>query len=301
MTYATGGLISATDYNTLAASINTIYSTGNGESGYGQPAVTNVAAAATVTATQWATLIGAINKTLAHQSGTAAIALPTAGNVITYLASVNTGVTTAATNKAAYASSGATVASGTNVWNPVIGATAALNAFVDTNVTFASADAARYFFNCGGRINFVCSAVDNAATTRSTALRDSINQMGGLSAFSNSTNGGRIGTGGTLATNNTAIGYRSINTGAQAVVQISEDAPYSGNSTAIYVFCNAADSTNGSISASVVFRTQLVASADDAFGGTINLSVSTRADIIYPETTNIANTWGTPTITFDNV
>ena len=67
MTYAQGGLIQAVDYNTFAqggaspndnvANINTLWGTGTGDKGWGQTTtITPVSAAATVTATQWATL-----------------------------------------------------------------------------------------------------------------------------------------------------------------------------------------------------------------------------------------------------
>ena len=57
MTYASAGTIQAADYNTIAANVNTIWSTGNGSSGYGQTAITNVTAVTdTVTATQWTSI-----------------------------------------------------------------------------------------------------------------------------------------------------------------------------------------------------------------------------------------------------
>ena len=69
----------------------------------------------------------------------------------------------------------------------------------------------------------------------------------------------------------------------------------------ICVFCNSSDTTNGAISASVVFRLSLNAIADDSFGGAINLNTSVKVDIVYPETTYLASTaWGTPSITNDN-
>ena len=59
MAYSSGGLIQATDYNGFASSVNGLWGTGSGNSGYGQsstvPTVTG--GTDTVTATQWATLI----------------------------------------------------------------------------------------------------------------------------------------------------------------------------------------------------------------------------------------------------
>ena len=60
MTYTSGSLIQAADYNTFTTSaggLNDIWSTGSGDKGWGQTSFTSVAAGGTVTATQWATLV----------------------------------------------------------------------------------------------------------------------------------------------------------------------------------------------------------------------------------------------------
>ena len=71
MTYSSGGLIQATDYNgfvstTAGANVNDIWSTGSGDKGWGQTAVPTVAAGNTVaagvaspiaSATSWAGLV----------------------------------------------------------------------------------------------------------------------------------------------------------------------------------------------------------------------------------------------------
>ena len=56
MTYSSGGLIQATDYNgfvstTSGANVNGIWATGTTDAGYGQSALGTVSAAGTVTAT----------------------------------------------------------------------------------------------------------------------------------------------------------------------------------------------------------------------------------------------------------
>lgn len=311
MAYSLNGLISATDYNGLAstnsANVAWVWGTGNGAKGYGQSvaAISNVTAGATVTATQWQGLFNAINGALGHQSGAAArltsiAQTVTAGDTITYLANVASAVTTINTNSSLFASQGSTLTGTNNATNPSAAATAAFNYFRDVNVTFTNAQAARYFFNAGGQINFVCSATDNAGTTRSTTLRDMINQIGGLSAFRNTTNGGRTGTGGTIVTNNTAFGYRNLTASAQTVVDNDVAGTYAAHNVILQIFTNVADTTNGATGASVVFRLSMSAAADDAFGGAINLTVNVRADVVSPETTYLTNVWGTPTITFDS-
>lgn len=321
MSYASGGLIQAADYNSLTwggtqgvytASPNNIayvMGVGNSAFGYGQDvsAINTVSSSALVTATQWSGLLNTLNKALGHQSGAGAQVTVspaiTTGNVITYFSSISANVTTINTNAALFAAQGSTVTGSTNNWNPSAAATVALNAFVDTNVTFASAQHARYFFNAGGQINFVCSAVDNAGTTRSISVRDTVNNIGGLSAFRNTTNGGRTGSGGTLITNNTAFGYRNnVFNSATTIVQINDDVPYGGGYAILQCFSQNNDTTNGANGNSFVFRLAVFSPADDAFGGSINVTISTRADIVYPESTYLTtNSWGTPTISFDNV
>lgn len=319
MSYASGGLIQAADYNSLTwggtqgvytASPNNIayvMGVGNGVFGYGQDvsAINTVSSSALVTATQWSGLLNTLNKALGHQSGAGAQVTVspaiTTGNTITYFSSIAANVATINTNKALFAAQGSTVTGSTNNWNPSAAATVALNAFVDTNVTFASAQHARYFFNAGGQLNFRCSATDNAGTSRSIAMRDAINAITGVNVL-NTTNSGRLGTGGTIVVNNTAFGYRNLLTSATNIIRADDAAPYGANAALIYLFCNASDTTNGAVSSSMVFRVYLSAAADDAFGGSINLTVSTRCDVVYPESTYLTtNSWGTPSITFDNV
>lgn len=318
MSYASGGLIEATDYNNLAwggtqgtytsspTNIAYVMGVGNGEFGYGQDisAINTVTATGTVTAVQWSGLLTTLNKALGHQSGSGAqlTVTPaiTAGNVITYFSTVATAVGTINTNKALYTAQGSTTTGSTNNWNPTAGLGAASSGFVDTNVTFSSAQAARYFFNAGGQINFICSATDAAGTTRSQSIRDLINNMGGITAFRNTTNGGRSGSGGTITTNNTSFGYRNLTATPQTIVQTSDVSPYASDYTFIQCFTNSADTTNGATGASIVFRTYYNSAADSGFLDNINVTISTRADIVYPETTYLTDAWGTPTITFDN-
>ena len=85
MTYSSGGLIQATDYNNLTwgGATTGVYTTasnnlavvwghGTGLYGYGQDvsAISTVAAADTVTAAQWSGFVYHLNKTLNHQGQT---------------------------------------------------------------------------------------------------------------------------------------------------------------------------------------------------------------------------------------
>jgi len=115
MTYSVGGLIQATDYNgfastTAGANVNDIWSTGSGDKGYGQSALSTVSAAATVTATNWAGLVNNIAAMGNHtNTSITARTAPVTGDTITILAALNTDLTNITTNR------GNAVASGTEV------------------------------------------------------------------------------------------------------------------------------------------------------------------------------------------
>jgi hypothetical protein len=315
MAYVSGDLILDDHYNTFATgsadgtanvavpNINSVWGTGFGNIGYGQTTtLPNVTVGTSVTSTQWSTMISRLNSILTHQLGSGSgITSPVTGDTITILNDLSTRLNSARANVALFTTQGSTVTGTNDATNPSTGATSAFSYFRDTNVTFASADAARYFFNAGGQINFVCSATDNAGTSRSDTLKAMINQLGGLSAFRQNTNGGRSGTGGTIITNDTTKGYRQLVLNSPiTLVDVDTAGTYSAHNVFLQVFTASSDTTNGANGTQVIFRLVMTAAADDAFGGAINLTVNVRADIVHPETTNLTNTWGTPSITFDS-
>ena len=291
MTYASGGTIAAADYNSLATTLNGTWSTA-----YGQTAVpTNLAAGATVTAAQWSTLIGALNNSLAHQSGTAAITLPVTGNTITYLASVGTGVNTAVTNQLLAATNGTTVTGANFAATPSNANTqVAYGATILTRtVTFASAAAANYFFKAGGKLNFVISSVTGSGTA---AANDMIallaTELGGVSAVKYNSNGGRTGTGGTLTTNNTGLGYSNATTGVQTIVNVaSTTANYTTDTAQLGYYSNVAG-TGGNVLAFQIVLNQ----AAHTFASSWSITVNHRVDIVPPETTYLGNSWGSITV-----
>jgi hypothetical protein len=116
MTYSSGGLIQATDYNgfvstTVAANVNATWNTT-----YGQTALATVSSGGTVSATQWASLVNTISSMASHTGTTVtARTAPVAGNTINVFAALNTDLTNITTNRGNAAASGttSTVFSGT--------------------------------------------------------------------------------------------------------------------------------------------------------------------------------------------
>ena len=309
MAYSSGGTIAAADFNTLvgsnsttASTLNYVWNTGNGAFGYGQGAISVVSAAGTVTATQWSTMLNALNRCLQHQSGAAATLGPvnyTAGSTITYFANVSTSVTTVNTNKALYTAQGTTTTGAD--FDDAVSTAAAITAvaYGTRTVTFASADAARYFFNAGGQLNYVVSTPTAAGTGRNANFVGLITGFGTW-AQRNTTSVGRTGTGQTVGTNSTTNGYRNnvLNTWTTVVSLTSTAANYTADTAVVQVQTTSSDTTNGANGLNVQFRA-VYTIADHTYDDQITVTHRTRVDIVYPETTylNGAAPWGVPVVT----
>ena len=315
MAYSQGGLIQASDYNgfvgtaTTSGTINYVWSTGNGSYGYGQSALSQSATSAgTVTAAQWATAINTINSISTHQSGSSSgLTAPTAGTLITYLSALSTNITTYNTNHLNAASQGSTTTGSvfTGAFSATNNTTYGPTNFMTRTVTFASADQARYFFNAGGQLNLVVTGVtNNDSTSRST---DAVNVIGtyfgGMSAFKATSNGQRTGTGGTLTGTYTS-GYYSLTTSPQLIAQVTtSSSTYSGDYVTLNVQSNGAQGSNGDKGTIITFtlgyysaHTSTTSGLYGSSGDTLNVTPSVRIDVVYPETTNLSNSWGTVTI-----
>jgi hypothetical protein len=239
-----------------------------------------------------------LNGALGHQSGAGAQLSGnyTAGQTITYFANVVTAVTTINTNAALYAAQGATT-TGANFDATVTSSTGLSSYTVDRTVTFASANQARYFFNAGGQLNLRLSTVNSADTGSESSFARLVTGLGGV-AFRNTANGGRTGSGITLNTNNTALGYRTnvLNTPATIVQVTDTTASYTASTGYLQVYTSSADTTNGSVGLNVVFRT-VYSITDKTWDDGLSLTYRMAVDIVYPESTYLTtNAWGTPTI-----
>lgn len=314
MAYSQGGLIAAADYNgfvgtspsSTANQINTVWAVGNGNAGYGQSALSQVSGGGLVTATQWATAINTLNSIYTHQGGSGTgIGAPTAGGLVAYLSTFSGDVTTAYSNRLNAASHG-TTATGSVVAASAI--TAANNTVygestvLTRTITFASGDAARYFFNAGGYFNFVITAVsNNDGTSRSAdAVSTILTYTGGVSGFGATSNSGRSGSGGTVNLNNTSYGYYNLTSSYVGTHQVtSTSATYTSDYAKIYFKSNGAQGSNADTGSVITIALNYYSSHSNyasGFNDTLNVTVSTRVDIIPPETSNLTNSWGTITI-----
>lgn len=326
MTYSTGGLIQAADYNgfandTAGANLNGIWGTGSGDKGWGQTALSTVSAGGTVTATQWA---GLVNNLAAAGSQTATTltsrSAPTAGQTISILAALNTDLTSITNNRGNAAGSGSeygtftgttskTTATGTGPVSWTI-------TFTHT-VTFASANALRFFFNAGGIVRLKYGKSSTGTDTDPdwntfAGLCGSINLTGRVNAAAQTIAGTsytgttRIGgTGGTQTTLATTTGWYNLTGTPATIFQLNNaTAPYSGEyirttatatSTTVLTLVTTwvSDGSSGAGTSANISGGTATASPSTTITGT---APTTLCTYIPPSTTYLTNTWGTPTI-----
>jgi hypothetical protein len=308
MSYAQFGTIQASDYNgligsgTTANALNTVWSTGTSTYGYGQTALTSVSVGATVLASEWASLVNRTANSAAHQSSSiTSVAAPVAGGTITYNANVVTNLQTIYTNRLNAVSQSATSS------NTATYGSTWLNAITFTHtVSFANGDAARYFFNSGGQLAVTCAhpsgtginlLLNNLASNVGTVVLSSP-ASGSATIAGTSYNGiTRIGGGGNAPTISTNSGYYALTTSnANVYYQTASTGPSGYLSTNINIFIrtNGTQGSNGDTGSIITISTVW----DEIPNGlAVSTGSATTVTLRPPEVTNIANTWGTPTVT----
>jgi hypothetical protein len=325
MTYVSGGLIQAADYNGFANdsanNINAIWSTGSGDKGWGQTAISNVATGATVTATQWATLVANLATSGSQTNSTlTSRTQPVAGNVIAVLSNVATDINTITLNRGNAVGSGTEygIFTGTTSKTTATGSgqTAWTITFTHT-VTFASANAARFFWNAGGivRLKYGKSSTGTdhdpdwntfAGLCGSINLTGRVNGAAQTIAGTSYTGTTRIGgTGGTQTTLTTTTGWYNLTTSPVTIFQLNNTtAPYTPEFIRTTATATSAtvltlvttwsdDGTSGAGTSANISGGTATASPSTTITGT---APTTLVTYLPPSTTFLTNSWGTPTI-----
>jgi len=325
MTYTQGSLIEAADYNGFANAsannINAVWSTGSGDKGWGQTALSTVSIGGTVTATSWAALVGNLASAGRQTESTlTSRTQPVTGNVIAILANVATDINTITLNRGNAVASGTEYGVFTGTTSKTSGTGSGQSAWTITfthTVTFASADALRYFFNAGGivRLKYGKSSTGTDADADWNNLSGqcgTINLTGRVNgaaqtiAAQSYTGTTRLsGTGGTQTTLATTTGWYNLTGSATTIFQLNDAvSPYSTN------FIR----TQATATSSTVLTLTTVWSDDGTSGAgtTANITGGTATDspnttitgtapttlVTYlpPSTTYLSASWGTPTI-----
>jgi hypothetical protein len=330
MTYTVGGIIEATDYNgfvstTSGANVNDVWGTGSSDKGWGQTALANVSAGGTVTAAQWASLVNTL-ASMGSQTNTTITSrtAPVAGNVIAVLANVNADLTSVTTNRGNAAASGTEYGTFSGTTSKTTATGSGQSAWTITfthTVTFASADAARYFWNAGGIVK-----VKYGKSSTGTDTDPDWNTFAGLCGVINIT--GRVnsttqtiagvaytgttrigGSGGTQTTLATTTGWYTLTPGAAATTLFqlnNATSPYTGE----YIRTTAAVDAGSAV---LTLVTTWVSDGSSGAGTTANISggtattspsttitgtaPTTLVTYVPPSTTYLSASWGTPTIT----
>lgn len=314
MAYAQFGTIEATDFNsraggnptTSSTTVNAVWATGGGQTGYGQTPISNVAVAQNVAATNWASLINSLNSANAHQGASSTgLTAPVAGGTIIFLSGLATAITNINGNK------GNAVAQGSTISNVQTATTSWTNyANFTFTTSFANGDAARYFFNAGGQISFSVTHGNNTAGINA-AMNTLATQVGTV-VISGQNSGSRtiagtpyngitkVGGSGSVETIATNSGYFGLTTGNTVIFdQNSGISPYT---TTVQIYANArtngtvgTNSDNGSVVTLHVIMDKI------SGNGTLGSGSNCTCVITPPSTGNIANTWGTITLAGSNV
>ena len=316
MTYSSGGLIEATDYNafisTNAANVNVVWSTGSGDVGWGQPALSTVSPAATVTATQWATLVNTVSA-MGSQTGTTITsrAAPTAGDTISVLAAVNTDITNITANRGNASASGSQYTSWTGTsgqTNSITGVGSSIT-FTHT-VTFASVTTARYFFNAGGlvKIEFGKSSTgergdpefNDLAQTLCGSIFISGRINGGAQLIAGTTYTGttKVGGTGTPNTLTTTTGWSQLTSSNLLIYkQFADTAPYTGNYIQVQAKTGNAGTTLDLTTTWFNAEGDLVSGGTAPSGASFGTCPATLVTYFPPSSTYLTTAaWGTPTV-----
>ena len=228
MAYQQGDTITATDYNNFVANVNVVIGTGTGDQGYGLSELATVSVGSTITATQWNNLLTGLQNGANHQGSSltnASNTVTTGGNIVP-LSNLDTDITLINTNRLN--------ADGGNMSTGVAGTTSTRTSSWSGQVqhaytvTHTSANAARHFFNSGGKIKMAFSRSGGSSTNQNTSWTNQLSDLGTVTLAANGTTISGTSQGGSGA--NGSRGYHQL-TGSQAEIlnTTSSSSDYTAN------------------------------------------------------------------------
>ena len=235
MAYSAGDTILDDEYNNFVNSgsspygINYIIGTGTGNVGLGQTEIATTSAGTTISAAQWNSLFTAMNNLANHTNDSiTSTSARTAGDPVAAIAALTSDLNTLQTSVQGGCANATAVAEGGEDLSLVASAVFDTSHIVEASFTFDGGDEARWFFNAGGKLRV---KITNAATN-STGIDTSYNAL--ISALGNfdmgATTSARSGTGETLTTDGSALGYYDLTTGYQTLIKLTQDdGTYSGS------------------------------------------------------------------------
>ena len=264
MAYAVGDTISNSDYNGLlnntasgtpnagvaARGINYIAGTGAGAYGLGQTELNSVGSADVIQAAQWNSLFTFMNNIANHSNDTlTSTTAVSAGDVIQIKAALESNLNTLAasvaagcplvTSSALSTSAGTAATQTTEGWDNT--------STQELTVTFASANAMRWFFNAGGKVRVTVGTTEATVQGKDQAFKDLGTALGNLDIGGHSLN--RSGTGETSTSYaEQSGGFYDLTGTADTYVSLikltSDNTFYTSNTIEIFAKINAAIGTS---------------------------------------------------------
>jgi len=306
MAYSAGGNILDDHYNGFSTDINSIWGTASGNTGYGQgSALSSVSAGASITATQWETLLSRLETIGSHQA-TLGISFSTvsAGNTISALADLSGDISTCTTNRGNVHAHGSDITASSNnttTWNTHTTFTATTD--------FANDTEAREFFNCGGMIGINFTNQGGGSGSKDTGWGNLISNFGTVWLTSAGSSGpatsvtlagtsyqgcDKKGGAGSVTTESNTGFFNLTGSWQELFKQYDSTYLYTSN----YITCR-----YHYTSSNVIIEVKLFDNANTSGNSgatqdeTINLNIQCNLTIRQPSTTYIAKSWGTPTAT----
>ena len=225
-------LIVYSDYNAIQTKIESVLGVGSGNQGYGQSVSSSlVAQNAKISVTQWNNLRSDITRCRIHQTG-----------IDPGLTQPSTSVKIYESDRAAYMAEADLAFTNRLVPPPITEATREYFSFGSiqrtatwngvrtqtVTLTFSDANAARYYFNTGGRIEFTGSRSGGSNTAKDQAWTTLLSAMGTVYFDYDTTTSTGSGTG-------SAIGFYDLTTSSVKIFQKDTTSPtYTPNSYQIY-------------------------------------------------------------------
>ena len=309
MAYSQYGKVEAVDFNSIVGTtttsttgeLNAIWGVGNGDKGYGQSAIPQVAQNGVIEHSDWANVTNTTSSISRHQ-GTAitAVSTPDSGIKVTYNSNIVTNISTVTgsrKNAAAQGTSATTSISTSSTWSNQLTFTA--------TVTFESGDKARYFFNAGGQISLgfrhpAGNAIDSLMfylATNSGTIVMSGHTAGSVTVAGQPYNGvTKVGGSGTPDTLAATSGYYGLGTSDTLIFkQLATGTPAGYVNS--YISVNAktngtqgSNGDNGSVITYTIVWDQVPNGLTCASGTTVDVTVRPPS-ILY-----LSNSWGTVTV-----
>jgi len=252
MGYTVGDKILDQEYNNFLNStstpkgINYTFGTGALQWGLGQTALSSVAVGENITAAQWNSLFAAMDNVANHTNDTlTSTAAKAAGDVIAVKAALVADLTTLASSVANGSPNATALSTSAALQTSTSSVRYAGSHTVEHSITFTNANQARYFFNAGGKIQINITRTTNAgtaATSKDSSVSELITGLGNFQLKSQTSS--RSGSGETLSTDGTAIGFYDLTTSYQTILELTQN---SGTYTTMYFKIEAkADAAAGS-------------------------------------------------------